>query len=246
MARGQAGALAGRLQARADNSVHAVFQGAARGAGGERFYGALEAALARMLISFLRIVPVPTFARALPAAVAAARVRLNAMKARTSRAVFAVETPEGRCAKVLSLRSAFTFSMTALPPVGFVRAGDHAGDQRGRRAAPALHPCPWERTAIRRPGTAGPAYSRSLFNPGCSIAVLLPEVTSAKTSRFCHAYNPTVSLLGRSDSERPSCGPAEAIHGKTRFRDMGESSFLADSPRLSPGSWAVTRKAVGY
>ena len=41
--------------------------------------------------------------------------------------------------------------------------------------------------STRQTTTVSPssAYSRSFFIPGRSMAVLLPEVTSAKTSRFC-------------------------------------------------------------
>lgn len=43
----------------------------------------------------------------------AVRVRLNAMTARTSQALFAVNTPEGRCASGPALRSEWTCSMIA-------------------------------------------------------------------------------------------------------------------------------------
>jgi hypothetical protein len=47
--------------------------------------------------------------------VAAARVRLKAITARTSQAAFAVNFPEGRCASAEPLRSAWTCSMIACP-----------------------------------------------------------------------------------------------------------------------------------
>ena len=47
--------------------------------------------------------------------VAAARVRLNAMTASTSQAVFAANFPEGRCASAELFRSAWTCSMIACP-----------------------------------------------------------------------------------------------------------------------------------
>jgi len=47
------------------------------------------------------------------AMVAAARVRLRAITARTSQAAFAVNFPDGRCASAEFLRSALTCSMIA-------------------------------------------------------------------------------------------------------------------------------------
>ena len=60
-----------------------------------------------------RIVAVVALARrpARSARMPAARVRLNAITARTSQALFAVNTPEGRCASGPFLRSAWTCSM---------------------------------------------------------------------------------------------------------------------------------------
>jgi len=52
-----------------------------------------DAILAGTLTSFRRMVAVVALARPAPAMVAAARVRLNAMTARTSQAAFAVKTP---------------------------------------------------------------------------------------------------------------------------------------------------------
>src|SRR5665647_1976777 len=50
-----------------------------------------------------------------PARVAAARVRLNAITARTSQAAFAVNFPDGRWARAEFFRSAWTCSMIAWP-----------------------------------------------------------------------------------------------------------------------------------
>src|SRR5665811_1035418 len=50
-----------------------------------------------------------------PARVAAARVRLNAITARTSHAAFAVNLPLGRWARAEFFRSAWTCSMIAWP-----------------------------------------------------------------------------------------------------------------------------------
>jgi hypothetical protein len=58
------------------------------------------------------MVAVVAFVRPVPAVVAAARVRLKAITARTSHAAFAVNTPEGRSARALFFRSALTSSMT--------------------------------------------------------------------------------------------------------------------------------------
>ena len=67
------------------------------------------------VISLRRIVAVVALARSGPVRVAAARVRLNAMTASTSQAAFAVNTPEGRCARAEFFRSAWTCSMIACP-----------------------------------------------------------------------------------------------------------------------------------
>lgn len=72
-----------------------------------------DATLAGMAISFRRMVAVFAFASTVPVMVAAARVRLKAMTARTSQAAFAVKIPEGRCANAECLRSALTCSMIA-------------------------------------------------------------------------------------------------------------------------------------
>ena len=62
-----------------------------------------------------RRVAVVAFARSWPVMVAAVRVRLNAMTARTSQAALAVNLPEGRCARAELFRSAWTCSMMAWP-----------------------------------------------------------------------------------------------------------------------------------
>ena len=92
--------------------MKAVSQGQSLGRW-SRTFRALLAILAGILISFRRMVPVLAFANPLPAMAAAARVRLKAITASTSQAAFAVKTPEGRCARALSFRSALTCSMTA-------------------------------------------------------------------------------------------------------------------------------------
>lgn len=66
--------------------------------------------MAETMISLRRIVALVALARVGPLIVAAARVRLKAMTARMSQAAFAVNTPEGRCARALFLRSALTCS----------------------------------------------------------------------------------------------------------------------------------------
>ena len=55
-----------------------------------------DATRAGTWISLRRMVAVVAFARALAAVQAAARVRLNAMMARTSQAALAVNLPDGR------------------------------------------------------------------------------------------------------------------------------------------------------
>ena len=92
--------------------LHAVSQGQAVGRC-RVTRRAEDATRAGTVISFLRIVAVVALARSAPAMVAAVRVRLNAMMARTSQAALAVNFPEGRCARAELLRSAWTCSMTA-------------------------------------------------------------------------------------------------------------------------------------
>ena len=67
------------------------------------------------VIRVARIVAVRDLASAGPVRVAAARVRLNAMTARTSQAALAENRPEGRWARAEFLRSAWTASMIAWP-----------------------------------------------------------------------------------------------------------------------------------
>ena len=63
------------------------------------------------VMSFRRMVPLRALPRSVPARVPMARERLKAMVARTSQAALAVNFPEGRCARALSLRSALTCSI---------------------------------------------------------------------------------------------------------------------------------------
>jgi hypothetical protein len=65
--------------------------------------------------SLRRIVAVVALPIAGPARVPAARVRLNAITARTSQAAFGVNLPDGRWAKAEFFRSAWTCSMMAWP-----------------------------------------------------------------------------------------------------------------------------------
>lgn len=74
-----------------------------------------DAILAGTETSLRRMVAVVALAKPSPVMVAADRVRLKAITARTSQAAFAVNTPEGRCARALFFRSALTSSMTAWP-----------------------------------------------------------------------------------------------------------------------------------
>ena len=71
--------------------------------------------LAGARTSLRRIVAVVALASPVPAIVAAARVRLNAMSARTSHAAFAVHTPDGKCANALFCRSTLICTITARP-----------------------------------------------------------------------------------------------------------------------------------
>jgi len=67
------------------------------------------------LIRVRRMVAVRAVASPGPVRVAAARVRLNAMVARTSQAALAEKRPEGRWARAESLRPVWTCSMMACP-----------------------------------------------------------------------------------------------------------------------------------
>jgi len=84
---------------------HAVSQGQSRGRCSVR-RRAEDAIRAGTLIRVRRMVAVRDLARAGPVRVAAARVRLNAITARTSQAALAVNRPEGRWARAEFLRSA--------------------------------------------------------------------------------------------------------------------------------------------
>lgn len=64
------------------------------------------AILAGIVMSFRRMVPLRALPRSAPARVPMARERLKAMVARTSQAALAVNFPEGRCAPVVSSRTA--------------------------------------------------------------------------------------------------------------------------------------------
>src|SRR5665811_1316721 len=94
--------------------VHAVSQGHAVGRCSVR-RRAEDAIRAGTCTSLRRIVAVVALAIEVPARVAAARVRLNAMTARTSQAAFAVNFPDGRWARAEFFRSAWTCSMIAWP-----------------------------------------------------------------------------------------------------------------------------------
>jgi len=76
---------------------------------------------AATLISLRRTAPVVAFAMAVPARVAAARVRLKAITAGTNQALLAASDAEGRCASAEFFRSAWTCSMIAWCRWGLVR-----------------------------------------------------------------------------------------------------------------------------
>ncbi len=91
-----------------------------------------------------KAVPVAVGSVSPAARVAAARVRLNAMTASTSQAVFAVNFPEGRCASAELLRSAVVLPDLfddRVVPVGLV-GGDgveHVGAGGGEERVEAPH-----------------------------------------------------------------------------------------------------------
>src|SRR4051812_41203600 len=98
VAGGQAMALRGGPQVCVNSWVHPSCQG--------QFFGrcrlsrrAEDATRAGTAISVRRMVPVVALASTPPAMLAAARVRLNAITAQTSQALFAANLPEGRCAR---------------------------------------------------------------------------------------------------------------------------------------------------
>lgn len=94
------------------------FQGSCHGqaAGGcSRSRRADDAIRAGTLVSRRRGVPVVARACVPPAIAPRARVRLNAIAARISQALFAAKDPQGRCARADALRSAKTCSMIACP-----------------------------------------------------------------------------------------------------------------------------------
>jgi len=92
--------------------VQAASQGQARGRCNvkRRPEGATRAGI---VISFRRIVAVFADWSAGPVMVAAVRVGLNAMTARTSQAAFAVNRPEDRCPRAEPFKSAWACSMIA-------------------------------------------------------------------------------------------------------------------------------------
>ena len=109
----------GRVQVRAGGPVAAVnsrCQASAQGqAAGRRRVErrADRVTRAARLINCRRRVAVVALAWKLEASAPAARVRLNAIAARTSQAEFAAKLPEGRCARAEFFRSAMTCSMIA-------------------------------------------------------------------------------------------------------------------------------------
>lgn len=74
---------------------------------------ALRAMRTGTVTNLRRIVVVAALASPVPTMAPAVRVRLNAMTAHTSHAAFAVNFPDGRCARALAFQSALTCSMTA-------------------------------------------------------------------------------------------------------------------------------------
>ncbi len=109
---GQVAWAGGGSLTRSNRVVQSVSQGHAWGRC-RTILRAEVATRAGTVIRVRRMVAVVALAIAGPLRVAAARVRLNAITARTSQAAFAVNTPEGRCASAEALRSAWTCSMTA-------------------------------------------------------------------------------------------------------------------------------------
>ncbi len=100
-------ALAGGPQTRANRLSQPLCHGQLVGRCRVRLR-AEEAILAGMLIRVRRMVPVVALVRVPPAMVAAARVRLKAMHANTSHALFAENRPVGGPARsVSSLRARF-------------------------------------------------------------------------------------------------------------------------------------------
>src|SRR3954454_20713246 len=108
------GVVAGGPQSLSNNAAQWCCQGQPSGRW-RVILRADDAVRAATLISLRRIVAVVALASWPPARVAAARVRLNAITARTSQAAFAANNPEGRCARAEFFRSALTCSMTACP-----------------------------------------------------------------------------------------------------------------------------------
>src|SRR4051794_22610134 len=94
---GRGQAAAGGPQVVSNSWVQACAQGQSRGRC-SRSRRAERASRAGMAMSWVRMVPVVALAWNPEASVPAARVRLNAIAARTSQAEFAANDPEGRWA----------------------------------------------------------------------------------------------------------------------------------------------------
>lgn len=86
---------------------HVLFSGKSSSSRRDR-----RATRAGTVTSFRWIVGVVALASPPAAITPAVRVRLNAMTANTSQAAFAVNVPDGRCARTLFFRSALTYSIT--------------------------------------------------------------------------------------------------------------------------------------
>lgn len=121
---------------------------------------------------FRRIVGVVAFARAGPVVVAAARVRFNAMTARTSQAAFAVNTPDDRCASAEFLRSAWTCSMIASPAAVRKIPGVLADPGHGGPGRPAESQCRGEdQPATTRHTREALSHSRPDRGPGAGLRI---------------------------------------------------------------------------
>ena len=105
-------ALRGGPKAAANAAVHPGSHGQLVGRCRVIFRAEVEMR-AGMLMSLRRMVPLRALPRSVPASEPTARERLNAIVASTSQAALAVNTPEGRWANALSLRSALICSMIA-------------------------------------------------------------------------------------------------------------------------------------
>ena len=121
LAGGQGVAVWGGPQVWVNSSVQACCQG--QPVGRCSFSCLAEDAIrAGTVISLRRMVAVVALAsEGLPVVLAAARVRLNAMTARTSQAAFAVNLPDGRWARAELFRSTWDLFDDGVAPVGLVR-----------------------------------------------------------------------------------------------------------------------------